>query len=147
VLSGPRLPLGLRSGQLTRLPFGRWPATACALPMGHSGCPLSVSSRPCLSRASILDAARAPPNWRALVENRAFVGAFCRGRACTRDKWPGHVAPKPCGARRGFCRDVATPFVAGRNTARDKMSMPIYIEAASHPPPHFFLGGEGGGVC
>jgi hypothetical protein len=48
-----------------------------------------------------------------LVENRASVGAICRGRACT----------------------------------RDKISMPIYIEAASHPQPHFFLGGEGGGVC
>jgi hypothetical protein len=30
-----------------------------------------------------------------LVENRAFVEAFCRGRVCTRDKWHGHVAPKP----------------------------------------------------
>jgi hypothetical protein len=100
----------------------------------------------------------------ALVENRASVGAFCRGRACTRDKWPGHVAPKPCGARRGFCRGLLSravlrpatkgvgatwPPLLSRVVIRPatKCPRPIYRSSQPPPPPHFFLGGEGGGVC
>jgi hypothetical protein len=69
------------------------------------------------------------PQVPTLVEDRAFVGAICRGRACTRDKWGGHVAPNPVEA-----------FVAGRIMTRDKRGriMPIYIDKQPATPHLIF---------
>jgi hypothetical protein len=99
-----------------------------------------------------------------LVENRAFMGAFSRGRDCTRDKWRGHVAPEPFGASWAFCRAFCRgPYHNPRQKGSELWGLLpapllsrviilpatkgpcLYIHTASFPPPPpyiFFLGGE-----